>query len=217
MDNRNNIHWIDDCELQVIRRFIKKRFIENAFKDFFFLFFNFDIEKRRGVTRPVIDENATSGKRWTRFETDRFGCKWKRIIRETRAVDPVHRAPKYTRYIRKWASNFLMLIQRRPPFGMEFLFEMRFIRFTCTRNEDAQARIIFLLKIESRIPRLAKCSSMHPRYTRNTDRYDSNKETTIVTNHALWTTVALKRKKKKRVLKKCFQESLYIFVGMNMF
>lgn len=86
MDNRNNIHRIDDRELQVIRRFIKKRFIEDAFKDFFFLFFNFDIEKRRGVTRPVIDENATSGKRWTRFETDRFGCKWKRIIREkTRA------------------------------------------------------------------------------------------------------------------------------------
>lgn len=196
IDNRNNIHRIDG-ESQVIRRFIKKKRIE-CFQGFFS---QFRYWKETRCNEACYRWKCDIRKTLDTFRNDWFECKWAMEAHNGTRAPCMPRPPCPEIHDTKVGFQFSYANSTPASIRMEFLFEMRFIRFTCTRNEDAQARIIFLLKIESRIPRLAKYSSMHPRYTRNTDRTIRIKNDSDESR--FWT---MPWKKKKCVLKKSFRK-----------
>lgn len=193
--------------MEVIRRFIKKKRIE-CFQGFFS---QFRYWKETRCNEACYRWKCDIRKTLDTFRNDRFECKWAMEAHNGTRAPCMPRPPCPEIHDTKVGFQFSYANSTPASIRMEFLFEMRFIRFTCTRNEDAQARIIFLLKIESRIPRLAKYSSMHPRYTRNTDRTIRIKNDS---DESRFWTMPWKRKKKEMRAKEKLSKISYRLVSL---
>lgn len=116
---------------------------------------------------------------------DRFECKWRRRIMGPLYADPSAMPRKYT--IRKWASNFLMLIPcGRPPFGFGIPFQSSRCVSFASRARVTRTRSKDHISFENRVTDSEACKILIDAseiYAQHRP-YDSNEKTISVTNHA---------------------------------